>query len=125
MGNQCQHPVTGKGAGGGIVDIAQGLEGKAGADAEIKRNATHHQGSGTGRTTLVEDEDLGLLIAPELQGKHGQQHRLARTCGTDNHGVTDITHMQIEPERRGPPRCRIEQWRLIEMIIPMRASPDT
>jgi hypothetical protein len=106
LGEKRHHPVEGVGAALRRVDAGQRLEGGNAIAAEIDRGPAHAEEGGARRAALVEHEDFGAGKATPLQGKEGEQHRLAGAGRADNHGVADIADMKIEPERRRSVRAR-------------------
>ena len=59
--------------------------------------------------TLVEGEDLRMLVATELRGDQCQKCRFTRARGTEDQGVSNVIDMEIEPERRRA-ACNLHQW---------------
>src|SRR3546814_18994497 len=71
----------------------------------------------------VEGEDLGPLVAPELQGHQRKQHRLAGTGRTNDQCVADIADMEGKPERGRAFGPAEEQRRRRKMLISFRPGP--
>ena len=107
MREQRGDPFRGPGPLGGMADMAQRLKGdrlaaagRAGffagslpAKAQRMMSAAHGKHRGAGREALVEDVDLGVRIAPELEGKQSEQNRLAGAGRADDQHVADIADM--------------------------------
>src|SRR3546814_2601559 len=79
------HPVGRPGALRRLVDAGERLQGdRRGCTvcefaAEVVPIATHGERRRADRPAEVEGEDLGPLVAPELQGHQRKQHRLAKS----------------------------------------------
>ena len=97
MGEQRTNPFGGPRPLVGLVDMPQGLERDrlAGVAAKPKAmmRAAHRQRRRPRRSAHVEDIDLGIRVAPELQGQQCEQDRLACTRRPDDHHMPDVADM--------------------------------
>ncbi len=122
-------PVGGPGALGDIVDARERLKRHAvvsafgEAAAKIVPVATHGERGGADRSAKVEGEDLGLLVAPELQRHQRQQHRFARAGRTNDQRMADIADMDGKPERGRALGLAEQQWGCCKMLVPFRSRP--
>ena len=105
------------------VDACERLECGDTVAAEIDGGSAHAEQGRARRAALVEHEDLRAGKPLPLQGEEGEQHGLARAGRANNHGVTDIADMEVQPERRRAIGARDGQRRCIEMPVPRVASP--
>src|SRR3546814_4396692 len=79
---------------------------------------------GACRNPLVEDIDLRLPVAPELEREGREQHGLARAGWANDQHVPDVADMSREPERRRSCGLRHQQGRSSEMVVAGRACPN-
>ena len=86
--------------------------------------ATETQNCRAQRAPHVESENPRTRIAAKLQSQCGQQHRLAHAGRPHHQGMTDITDMGDQPERRGAIGARDNQRRAVQMNILHRPRPD-
>src|SRR3546814_5958653 len=69
------------------------------AKSERMMCAAHRQHGGARRKALVEDIDLGVRVAPELQDQQRQQHGFTGAGRPDDQHMADIANMGRKPER--------------------------
>ena len=132
MRQQPQHPFEGKGAFGDDIDIGERLEGErlegervlavGPRRSKIEITSAHAECGGTGRPAFVEDRDLGVGIAAELQSDQRQQNRLARAGRANDDRVPDITDMGDEPEGRRPVGTNGQERWAVEMCVSVRPA---
>ena len=124
VGEQRGHPLRRPGTRHIIVDRSKRLERQVRVAAEGEVVAAWTQCRSTGGAALVEDVDLGVPVAPELQGHEGEQHRLAGTGGAYNQAVADVAHMRDQPEGRRAAGLGVEQRRSVQMRVALGSGPD-
>src|SRR3546814_20413200 len=93
------------------------------AEAERMMRTAHRQHRSTCRESLVEDIDLAVRIAAELEREQRQQYRFAGTSRPYHHHMPDVADMGVEPEWRGTSRLRDQQRRPVEMGVARRTGP--
>ena len=119
-----QHPGLRRCEACFAIDIPQGLESEVSVEAEVIPDAPQRERCAARRGALVEDEDLSVRIAAELQREEREQDRLAGAGRPDHHHVPDISLMGDQPERRRTGRARHQERRAGEMRIALRSCPE-
>src|SRR3546814_17725550 len=110
MREQGADPFGGPRAFIGAVDSRKRVEGDGAAalagmtavfaaKSERMMCAAHRQHGGARRKALVEDIDLGVRVAPELQDQQRQQHGFTGAGRPDDQHMADIANMGRKPER--------------------------
>ena len=105
------------------VDACERLKCGDTVTAKIDGGPPHSKQSCPRRAALVEEKNLRVGKPLPLQSEEGEQHGLARAGRANNHGVTHITDMQVQPEWRGAIGAGDSQRRCIKMPVPSVACP--
>ena len=95
------HPFFGPGQFGGVVYVLQRGKRQRVTASDIIVGAAYGFAEGKHRHALVKGENLGLVIPPELRRDEREKRRFACADGSKDQRVPDISHMQVEPKRRG------------------------
>ncbi len=109
--------------------MAERLEGDClaaiivGAQPERMMRALHGQHGGTSGKTLVEDVDLRIRIAAELERQQSEQDRLAGPGRPDDQHMTDIADMRGQAERGRAAGLGIKERRAVKVGVMRRPGP--
>src|SRR3546814_12058603 len=85
------------------------------AKSERMMCAAHRQHGGARRKALVEDIDLGVRVAPELQDQQRQQHGFTGAGRPDDQHMADIANMGRKPERGRAASFGGAPWRAVQV----------
>jgi hypothetical protein len=100
MRQHAAEPVERPQAAAVIVNRAEWLEGQPTLDAQLVPGAANGERRGPRGAAFVEQDDLRVLVAAELERQHRQQHRFAGAGRADHDRVADVADMERQPEPR-------------------------
>ena len=84
-----------------IVNMGKRLEGQFSAfAAKVIELASHARSQHLGGRTLIEDNDLRILVFAERCFKAVKEHGFTCTSRPDHKAMANIPHMQVQPEGR-------------------------
>src|SRR5689334_2009410 len=94
MGKDATQPVERPEPRSLVVDVPKWLKRKSTFHPQLVPGAAERKGCRTGRTALVEDDELGLLIATELKSQDRQKDGFTGAGRANDQAMTDVADMQ-------------------------------